>query len=63
MKRTTHVLPLVSFALALIAGGVSPALAAEEPPVDPERTWRDKVHPLVLQQIEDGPAGTTWRRA
>jgi hypothetical protein len=56
MKRSSQRLKLASIALALISGGVSPALTAGQSPVDPELTWHEKVHPLVLQQVEDGPA-------
>ena len=56
MKRRSRYSKLVAFALALVAGGVSPVLAQVQSPVDPERTWRDKVHPLVLEQVQDGPA-------
>ena len=56
MKKRSHRLKLLSFALALISGGVCPTFATGQPLVDPEQTWRDKVHPLVLEQVQDGPA-------
>ena len=55
MKKRSHRLKLLSFALALIAGGVCPTFATGQPLVDPEQNWRDKVHPLVLEQVQDGP--------
>jgi subtilisin family serine protease len=42
-------------ALILMLGGLTLASAALESPVDPEQAWRQKVHPVVLRQIEDGP--------
>jgi subtilisin family serine protease len=42
------VLLLTSSALSLTSA-TTPSL------VDPEPTWRDKVHPLVLEQVEQGP--------
>jgi serine protease AprX len=43
-------------ALVLTSGGLSLASSASPPLVDPEPAWRDKVHPLVLEQVADGPA-------
>ena len=56
MKKRPSRSRLLSLALLLASCGPAVAAAATQPLVDPEQTWRAKVHPLVLQQVEDGPA-------